>query len=636
MDGRTAIIFLFFLEIITNLLFVLKAKMYAEVKVPMAPRNVQIITVLVIIKWYESRNQVNLLLAQVGTGEGKSLIICMLAIYFVIYKNMRVHIMVNNLGLLQKDYKNLANIYGAPEFRIELAMSESGYEPFGSAQNSVTYCTRRALESYYSQGIMKKQKPFENTILIVDEVDDLIVSKHPNQTYVKPDSDNDKFKRYLDLLGTDSNAQCPSKNPLDTWVWDRTKYAFLHRNSTKSTEINGKFYGFDERGNVNRHNYYLELEAKGYLERKFEPGFYTEYYRLSVPHMFGQYGTIIGLSGSLGSPAELKFLNETYKTFALTVPSFLDTCHNTQKKAPALIDECIYLESNQRSQFSRIVDLAIDKCKKVPVLVILKNEDAVKELQKSILRKFKPRKEGMDSRYVQIFLERDEHGNKMDYGLIMSKAVEKVHEEDSTSVVGTTFPACYTITITDWFGGRGHDYITYDEDVEENGGVLVIVGSIPPNEREHIQWRGRTARSDRSGSIAYILDKTENQSEIFNKLPPELLNNRRLKVDGVGFGLATDTRYAPEIMQDIMTLQDSTVDNKLLGLKVEIRMGKIINEFCDHFYMRYGEGEPWPGTDKHRHLRNFINDPGNDEKAIISKIRELYQTVGFREKSQYF
>ena len=200
-------------------------------------------------------------------------------------------------------------------------------------------------------------------------------------------------------------------------------------------------------------------------------------------------------------------------------------------------------------------------------------------------------------------------------------------------IVGTTIPAYYTITITDWFGGRGHDYITYDEDVEENGGVLVIVGSIPPNEREHIQWRGRTARSDRSGSIAYILDKTENQAEIFNKLPPELLTARKLKEDGI---ITRDTRYVGEIMQDIMNLQDSTVDRKLKDLKKDIRHGKIINEFCDHFYLRLGEGKPWPGTDAHRHLRNFIDNPGSDEKAIISNIRELYSNIGVIGRSQYY
>ncbi len=611
--------------------------MYAEVKVPMAPRNVQIITVLSIIKWYEDKGDVNLLLAQVGTGEGKSLIICMLAIYFVIYKKQRVHIMVNNLGLLQKDFKNLAKIYGAPEFGIQLFMSEESSDKFGIEQNSVTYCTRRALEIYYSSNIIKKVLPFKNTILIVDEVDDLIVSDHPNTTYVQRDNDSDKFKRYLDLLRANSNAHCPSNDPLDKWVWKQTSSAFNNRNNRDYKEVKGKYVLLGERGEMLVNTYCIGLEAKGYLERNFEPSLKTRYYQLSLPHMFGQYGTIFGLSGSLGSPAELKFLNETYKTFTLTVPSFLDTCNNTQKKIPTLIDDCVYLESSQTSQFNRIARVAIEKCKKVPVLIILKNVTAVKDLQKLILQKLKPRKpiESMDNRYVQILLERDETGNKLDYGMIISKAVEKVHDEDSSSIAGTTIPAYYTITITDWFGGRGHDYITYDEDVEENGGVLVIVGSIPPNEREHIQWRGRTARSDRSGSIAYILDKTENQAEIFNKLPPELLTARKIKVDGI---ITTDTRYEGEIMQDIMNLQDSTVDRRLTDLKKDIRHGKIINEFCDNFYLEYGEGAPWPATDNHRHLRNFIDSPGSDEKAIISNIRDLCSTIAFigGVRSKYF
>ena len=37
-----------------------------------------------------------------------------------------------------------------------------------------------------------------------------------------------------------------------------------------------------------------------------------------------------------------------------------------------------------------------------------------------------------------------------------------------------------------------------DKDANANGGMLVIATSVP-DEREWIQWRGRTARQDRPG-----------------------------------------------------------------------------------------------------------------------------------------
>ena len=55
-----------------------------------------------------------------------------------------------------------------------------------------------------------------------------------------------------------------------------------------------------------------------------------------------------------------------------------------------------------------------------------------------------------------------------------------------------------TVTVTDYFGGRGVDYKVKDKQIDKNGGLLVIVTSIP-NTREWIQWKGRTARQDKKG-----------------------------------------------------------------------------------------------------------------------------------------
>jgi preprotein translocase subunit SecA len=56
------------------------------------------------------------LIAQVGTGEGKSLIIAMMAIYFVKVLGKRVHILENNQGLLDKDVETMKPLFA--EFGI--------------------------------------------------------------------------------------------------------------------------------------------------------------------------------------------------------------------------------------------------------------------------------------------------------------------------------------------------------------------------------------------------------------------------------------------------------------------------------------------------------------------------------------
>ena len=56
----------------------------------------------------------------------------------------------------------------------------------------------------------------------------------------------------------------------------------------------------------------------------------------------------------------------------------------------------------------------------------------------------------------------------------------------------------FRITVTDWFGGRGHDFDCMDEGANAHGGMLVIATDVP-DAREWIQWKGRTARQDRPG-----------------------------------------------------------------------------------------------------------------------------------------
>ena len=64
------------------------------------------------------------------------------------------------------------------------------------------------------------------------------------------------------------------------------------------------------------------------------------------------------------------------------------------------------------------------------------------------------------------------------------------------------------VTVTDYFGGRGHDYKCKDPTAEQKGGMLVIATSIP-DEREWIQWKGRTARQDYRGQYKVILSEKD-------------------------------------------------------------------------------------------------------------------------------
>ena len=92
--------------------------MKKKVNIPMGPHYTQSLVLLICHAFYckrlgsevvggKSLEQLQALIAEVGTGEGKSLIIAMLSIYFVKAHGKQVHILENNEGLLERDFASM-------------------------------------------------------------------------------------------------------------------------------------------------------------------------------------------------------------------------------------------------------------------------------------------------------------------------------------------------------------------------------------------------------------------------------------------------------------------------------------------------------------------------------------------------
>ena len=106
-------------EITGRWMRVMKTKM----NIPMCPHHTQAITMLLCHEFFCKRSRCEMiadrdssdlqtLICEVGTGEGKSLIIAMVAIYFVKAHGKRVHILVNNKGLLERDFSSMEPFFG--------------------------------------------------------------------------------------------------------------------------------------------------------------------------------------------------------------------------------------------------------------------------------------------------------------------------------------------------------------------------------------------------------------------------------------------------------------------------------------------------------------------------------------------
>jgi hypothetical protein len=211
-------------------------RMHGMVGIPMLPHNTQVITTLMIILFFEKlHGEIHLpeisshfrsMLAEVGTGEGKSVIIAMLALYFVTVRGYRVHVLENNLSLRDRDYSNYRDFYG--EFERPASLGGGKVETSKSLDSGadVIYCLKSALESHHMEKAPGGENPYANVVLIVDEIDDLIIDDNPTSQFVKSDSEFSSFVApafdELKRNGVDRATQpsgCPDR------VWSMAKSA---------------------------------------------------------------------------------------------------------------------------------------------------------------------------------------------------------------------------------------------------------------------------------------------------------------------------------------------------------------------------------------------------------------------------
>ena len=159
----------------------------------------------------------------------------------------------------------------------------------------------------------------------------------------------------------------------------------------------------------------------------------------------------------------------------------------------------------------------------------------------------------------------------------------------------------YPITVTEPFGGRGFDFMISDEDVDNAGGLAVIMTSIPNSEREWTQWIGRTARNDRKGQYLLVL-----------KMPlSDVCDYQDVRHNGT-------SKYNPSLITAILESADEETRNRLLQLKETINIGKLLNELCDRFFQKFGGiGQIWPTNAHHEKLRDFLINSSSFTKASL-------------------
>jgi len=537
-------------------------------------------------------------IAQMATGEGKSIVISMLAIFMVQLHGMRVHILENNEGLLARDFATNKPFFESFGIQCGIDLLDEG--------NQVVYCLKSHINQLFMRNMLegKLDEVLGQTVIIVDEVDDLVVNENPNANYVKEDAERTPDLRKC-FAALRKNEITMPRGVRTTKIWEEAQRAVKDAKG----RVEGKHYRVVEEDGkrvavilvdgvipkVRRTEPWLSY--LNYTLSGTEPVAESPFATVCTPYVFNKYRGIFGLSGSVGGQAELTYLASTYGAIKFEVPRFLDTCTGDARKV--VINHGVELVDGESSLIGRVVQLCQQWVRKVPVLVVTSGPD-------ELLKVLNACKEapGIIADEVQRFSQFDANGRSL-------KDQWETLIADATKRLGGSADNRCRVTVTDRFGGRGHDYQVMDKDANANGGMLVIATTVP-DEREWIQWRGRTARQDRPGQFVVVLDR---------RAPPFTEHS----------GLAADLsglRTGDERLARLLEVQDETIGATLKKYALDQELGEVVNELTEGFFKQYPRSydAPWPSEEHKVHdqkLRALFEQLAESKGASVKDFQKI-------------
>ena len=169
-------------------------------------------------------------IAQMATGEGKSIVIAMLAVFMVQLHGLRVHVLENNEGLLERDFATYRPFFEAFGIRCGVDLLDP--------EAQVVYCLKSRINHLFMRKMLEGQldEVLGRTVIIVDEVDDLVVNENPNSNYVKEDAERTPdLRKCFAALKADEYARLP-RGVHDVKLWEQVQAAFKEAKAKRRGE----------------------------------------------------------------------------------------------------------------------------------------------------------------------------------------------------------------------------------------------------------------------------------------------------------------------------------------------------------------------------------------------------------------
>ena len=471
-------------------------------------------------------------LGQILTGEGKSLIIAELALISALMGDF-VDIITSTAYLANRDqqkFKELYQIFGISSNTI------TENNPSKEAFNGIIlYGTNTDFEfALLREGINSEKKMFtvslgqkvevrrEFQTIIVDESDNLFIDTALNSARISYTSRNHFNWIYYPILNCVKNnitnetyirKELEKINPKETKKITREQIVSWTRNAQvalkhKKGEKYIVRYNEQKRkkevqiiqlstGRVNIGSRWIGglhefVEVKEGLEPENESNTIAS---ISHPSFFKNYKTIFGLTGTIGSEIEREEILNIYNLDSFDVPP------NFASKRK--IYETLLFENKKLKEENMIYQIRNFISKGRPVLVLLLT------IEDTINFSNKLKQEGINNLILN-----DVQKEKEDYIVYFAGKPRSV-------VVATNA------------AGRGTDIILSEESLNF-GGLHVIMGFYPENNRVEFQGIGRAGRQGQIGSAQVIFSKDEmffNSVEIYSLNDAENFRNGKIKID---------------------------------------------------------------------------------------------------------
>ena len=597
-------------KLITEMSIVWMNIVTARIGLPMPPRYVQLITVLSSYLFGKSALSdasagSKMAVAQIGSCEGKNLVVAMTAAYYCKRMQKSVHILMSNKISLDRDYEEFKDFFKDLNISCSKQTSSASHE-----EAVVTYSLRRDIEEVYRADIHCGRRPFDHCVLIVADIDDLMVhsSQQYSTTYKGATLWGKNFGDFVKAVQNDQPipASCISS---DMKVW------YIAESAVKEARKKKKDVDYEVNDNIvtalsicdkDNNEYHPWLECiKANIVKDYIPVLKTDVYCHSLPHTISHYDVVIGFSESTLGNVETEFLSETYGSWTFSAPSFLSTYRGTSQPDVKLITD-IRVLSNKKSQENAVISHALNLMKTGPVLIITEDDE---KYSTALYQRIVDRSAlmGQDKSLLQ---------QATDVDLGTGEVMEDSTKEKSIAAV--------KISVTNTFKERAIDHGENNESSDDKG-ISVIMMVFPQSVREWLEWKERTIRDHRHGQYALILN-AENGDLNLNE---ELLASKRFKINQLS-GCSLDHLDGMGLGQGQGQGQEHTNDHGVSGFsggeerKEEFVEGSACEPEMDI------ETDPNAG---HRYNTNLLDDILLIRDRLVSEAFTLNPNFNFNFKS---